>query len=52
MLPSKAHIINLLQAGDTSFMLYGQKSSGKTTFISEILKEADIKHIEINCTLA
>ena len=51
MLPKK-ETLKLLIKSNTSFLIYGQTSSGKTTLVQELLEETKAKYIEINCTLA
>ena len=51
MLPKPEVLVRLLRA-NISFVLYGQKASGKTKLIKKLFDENKINHIEINCTLA
>ena len=51
MLPKREVLQRLIRA-NTSFILYGQKASGKTTLIHSLFKETNTNFIEINCTLA
>lgn len=51
MLP-KREVLARLMRSNTSFMLYGQKASGKTSLLQSLLQETESKYIEINCTLA
>ena len=51
MLPKKAVLTRLIRA-NVSFLLYGQKASGKTSKILGLFEENDTNHILINCTLA
>ena len=50
MLPRQEVLVKLIKS-NTSFLLYGQKASGKTTLIHKLLEESNAKFIEINCTL-
>jgi len=43
-------MLRLIRA-NTSFLLYGQKASGKTRLIHNLLATANGRFIEINCTL-
>jgi replication-associated recombination protein RarA len=50
MLPRREFLDRLVKS-NTSFVLYGQKASGKTKLVRDLFKEKDIDFIEINCTL-
>jgi|LakMenEpi03Aug12_release.lakeMendotaPanAssembly.Ray.scaffolds.fasta_scaffold148490_6 MoxR-like ATPase len=50
MIPKEADMLRLIRA-NTSFLLYGQKASGKTRLIHNLLEKANGRFIEINCTL-
>lgn len=51
MLPDRAVLTRLIRA-NTSFLIYGQKASGKTTMMYSLFEASETKYIEINCTLA
>ena len=51
MLPKPAVITRLIRS-NVSFLLYGQKASGKTTTILNLLEESRANYVVINCTLA
>ena len=44
MLPKREVLVRLAKV-NTSFLLYGQKSSGKTTLIRSVLNEANASFI-------
>lgn len=50
MIPSPELLQRLIKA-NTSFLLYGQKASGKTKLIHSLFEKGQTKYIEINCTL-
>lgn len=50
MLPRR-EVLGRLVKSNTSFVLYGQKASGKTKLVRDLFKETSINYIEINCTL-
>lgn len=51
MLPSSSELLQRLIRTNTSFILYGQKASGKTKLVHELLTDTHSEYIEINCTL-
>jgi MoxR-like ATPase len=51
MLPNSPDLLLRLIKSNTSFLLYGQKASGKTKLIHRLLDKAQARFIEINCTL-
>lgn len=51
MLPPEPGLLSRLIKSNTSFLVYGQKASGKTKLIHQLLKDTRASYIDINCTL-
>ena len=50
MIPNDQALLRLIK-GRVTFFLYGARATGKTTKLKDLLRDAEVEYIYMNCTM-